>query len=85
MIMQCPNHDDDWSFEVSPVPGDTFEAFTDSTPVPGFLYRGVPQNLCHRTLRIDSADTRIMQINRPAWELSRRLQRESSYVELFFG
>ncbi|GEM_PF-1505580 len=85
MIMQRPDHDNDEYFAVSPAPGDTFDALKESASVPGFLYRGVPQNLGRRTFRIDAADTRTVQINRPAWELSRRLQRESNYAELFFG
>lgn len=83
MIMQRIEHGDDF-FE--PLPGfiDTGSETLDSMDVPGFMYRGVPQNPERRTLRVDVIPTSVVQLSGPSWIMAQR-QREMSLTELHFG
>lgn len=84
MIMQRPDQDDD-SFFISDSPVGGAQVFPERAVIPGLLYRGVPQDPGRRLIRIDSVSMHVSLFNGPAWLQSRRVQRECSLSELFFG
>ena len=88
MIMQCPDYNDD-DFEFFPAPADSEGLLATSLDLPGFLYRGVPQDAHRRTLRLDAPGVQATEtpatIPRPRWQTVRQVTREFNMSELFFG
>lgn len=88
MIMQCSDYNDD-DFEFSPAPVDSNVLRTAPLDLPGFLYRGVPQDHRCRTLRIDATGVHATgthaNIRGPRWLAVRDVSREFNVSELFFG
>ena len=83
MIMQCPDYDDN-DFEYSPSPVDSDGLKAAPLDLPGFLYRGVPQDHRCRTLRIDATGVHA-NIPGPRWLAVRHESGEFNVSELFFG
>ena len=65
MIMQRLDNDDD-NFEQFPTPFDAPSADGESSHMPGMLYRGVPQDISRRMLRIDTAGSQLPALKGPA-------------------
>lgn len=93
MIMQCPDYNDD-DFEFSTAPVGSNELSPVPLDLPGFLYRGVPQDHRRRTLRMDAirlpatgphAAGTHPTIPGPRWLETRHVTRECDVAELFFG
>lgn len=90
MIMQCPDFDDDDTFELFPSSPDQssineFDSRSTTSAEPGMQYRGVPQDSARRTLRIDRASLTYLRIEAPNWQLSRSSSCDLNLTELFFG
>lgn len=85
MIMQRLDSDDDQPAVITPGPADSRLCSPQHNLIPGMLYRGVPQDGRHRTLRIDSCRKTGSTLYGPTYVISRRTSRELNLAELFFG
>lgn len=86
MIMQRPDsdNDNDDTFDLFPAPPESADCVALAFE-PGFLYRGVPQDVRRRSLRIDTVRSEGAALTGPTWILARRSQRGANLSELFFG
>ena len=85
MIMKRIDPDDDQPTGVFTETAGAFSDIMSNSPIPGLLYRGVPQDRRRLLHRIDSVRATGAAVTGPSWLTAKRIHSETAITELFFG